>query len=386
MFLAFVGTGLLAGAWYLARVRPPGTDRASRDRAPVPTAVRVSVIVPARDEARTLPRLLTSLRALEPAPYEILVVDDDSTDATASVAAAHSATVVAAGARPPGWAGKPWACQVGADTATGTHLLFLDADTWLAPDALARLLDEHAQHGGLVSVQPFHVTVRPYEELSAYCNAVAMMGTGAFTPRGATTTRAAFGPCLFTTVGDYDAVGGHASVRSEVLEDVRLSHRYRAAGLPVTCRAGREVVRFRMYPDGLHRLVEGWSKNMASGAAATDRVAVVATVVWVAAQVAVTVRAATGVTGWTFGRGPAPLVALGVYAVVAVQMRVLLRRIGSFRRLTAVVFPVPLAAFVAIFLRSCVLTFVRREVIWRDRTIAVGPRRHTRPRPPAAHG
>ena len=101
---------------------------------------------------------------------------------------------------------------------------------------------------------------------------------------------------------------------------------------------------------------------------------------WVAAQVAVTVRAATGVTGWTFGRGPHRSSRWARTRSSPCRSRVLLRRIGSFRRLTAVVFPVPLAAFVAIFLRSCVLTFVRREVIWR------GPnhRRRTAPPHPAA--
>jgi 4,4'-diaponeurosporenoate glycosyltransferase len=129
-----------------------------------------------------------------------------------------------------------------------------------------------------------------------------------------------------------------------------------------------------MYPGGVRTLVEGWSKNIASGAAATDRVAMVASVLWIAAQVTVAVRATVGLADWALGRAPAPLLALAAYAVVALQLRFMLRRIGSFRAWTALAFPVPLAAFVAIFLRSCVLTFVRREVKWRDRAIRLGAR------------
>ena len=259
------------------------------------------MIVPARDEAATLPRLLTTLAQLDDSPHEVIVVDDGSRDATAAVARAHGATVVPAGASPAGWAGKPWACHVGAGVASGTHLLFLDADTWLAPDALGRLLAEHARVGGLVSVQPYHVPQRAYEQLSGYCNVVAMMGTGAFAPHPPAGARAAFGPCLLTTAADYEAAGGHAAAPGAVLEDVLLAQHYRAAGMPVTLFGGGDVVRFRMYPAGVTQLVDGWSKNMASGAAATDRVAAAATVLWVSAGVAVSLAVVTGLARWMRG-------------------------------------------------------------------------------------
>ena len=132
----------------------------------------------------------------------------------------------------------------------------------------------------------------PYEELSAHCNIVAMMGSGAFSPITPTAARVAFGACILTTAIDYQRVGGHAAVRGEIVEDVALAERYRAAALPVTCLAGGDAVRFRMYPDGFAQVVDGWSKNMAAGAARTDRIAAAATVLWVSAQVAVTIRAA----------------------------------------------------------------------------------------------
>ena len=157
----------------MAHGAPVGAGRCGPSRA-----ATVSIIVPARNEAVALPTLLDSVGRLDRAPHEVIVVDDGSTDATAAVAAAHGAAVIHSSAPPSGWLGKPWACRTGAGAATGTHLLFLDADTWLAPPALTALLDEHAGRGGLLSVQPHHVTKEAYEGLSAYCSAVAVMGTG----------------------------------------------------------------------------------------------------------------------------------------------------------------------------------------------------------------
>ena len=368
---ALVVLGLVAGALLLARV--PTLRRPAAGGAVGPPAA-VSIVVPARNEERTLPVLLASLRELDPAPHEMIVVDDSSTDATAAVAAAHGATVLAAASPPAGWAGKPWACHVGAEAATGTHLLFLDADTWLAPDTLPRLLDEHATRGGLLSVQPHHRTERAYEQLSAVFNVTSMMGTGAFAIGGAGPGAMAFGPCLITTVRDYRAVGGHAAVRNEVVEDVRLARLYRAQGLPVRCVGGGDAVGFRMYPGGPGQLVEGWSKNIAAGAGLSPPWALAGTVAWICACVAVTLAAAGGARSWAFGDGPVPWVAVAAWAAVAVELGWMLGRIGTWRVWTAVLFPIPLAAFLALFVRSLALTLVRGEVTWRARRVPLGAR------------
>ncbi|HEV2796960.1 MAG TPA: glycosyltransferase, partial [Nocardioides sp.] len=109
----------------------------------------VSVVVPARDEERTLPALLASLAGLP--LREVVVVDDDSGDRTSAVAVAGGARVLGAPARPDGWTGKAWACHTGAESSTGDLLLFLDADTGLSPGAVDGLLRLHDVHGGLVS-------------------------------------------------------------------------------------------------------------------------------------------------------------------------------------------------------------------------------------------
>jgi glycosyltransferase involved in cell wall biosynthesis len=362
--------GLVAGAALLARIPTPRGDATPEAAC---GAATVSIVIPARDEERTLPVLLASLRDLDPAPREVIVVDDGSSDATAAVAAAHGARVLAA-VPPPGWAGKPYACHLGAEAARGSHLLFLDADTWLAPDAVSRLLGELATRRGLVSVQPHHRTERVYEQLSAFFNVTAMMGTGAFAAAGRAPGRMAFGPCLLTTVDDYRAAGGHAAVRGEVVEDVHLARRYRDKGLPVHCLGGGDVVGFRMYPGGVRQLVEGWTKNIASGAGLSPWWALLGTVAWVCACVAVALAGVRGALSWGVGDGAAPWVAVLAWAAVAVELGWMLGRIGTWRVSTAVLFPLPLLAFLAVFFRSLAVTVVRGEVTWRSRRLPVGAR------------
>jgi 4,4'-diaponeurosporenoate glycosyltransferase len=372
LVVVLLGAGLGA-RWLLATVPtvpsvPAGrcVARADRDE---PAAV--SVVVPARDEEATLPVLLGSLRRLRTPPREVLVVDDASRDDTAAVARAGGAVVLPAGAPPRGWTGKAWACHVGAGASGGDLLLFLDADTVLAPEALDDLLALHARYGGLVSVQPFHEVVRPYEQLSAYFNVVALLGSSRFGRRPGRRAMA-FGPCLLTSRADHARAGGHAAVRAEILDDVGLASAYRRAGLPVHWALGGESVRMRSYPGGIRQLVAGWSKNVASGAAAAARGPALATVLWVCAHHAVAVGVGLALLGAATGQHPSvarvALWSVG-YVVAAWQLRSLLRRTGSFRWWTWALFPVPLLVFDLVFARSAVLTTVRRSVRWRGRPV-----------------
>jgi 4,4'-diaponeurosporenoate glycosyltransferase len=360
--------------WLLRDVRtlPPAASGQGRT---------VSVVVPARDEEKTLPALLASLGALregEPA-VEVVVVDDDSSDRTAAVAAAAGArVVVAARPRPEGWTGKAWACHTGAEATTGDLLLFLDADTVLAPDALGRLQAAHHQHGGLVSVQPHHRVVRAYEQASAYFNAVALMASAAFTGRGARRPMA-FGPCLLTSRADYELVGGHRAVRGEILDDVQLARAYDRTGLPVTSFVGTDRVSMRSYPGGAAQLVSGWSKNIASGASAANPLASLATVLWVCAHHVVALGVLGAVVAASGGRtGTSTAIWVAAWLVAALQLRSVLRTAGSFRWWAWALFPLPLLAFDLVFARSALLTVVRRSVSWRGRPVDLRRDRTTR--------
>lgn len=351
-----------AGTWLLWRIATcaEGAGRAGGG----------TVVIPARDEEENLPRLLKSLADLNPRPAGVIVVDDGSRDATAEVARSVGATVVAAGPLPAGWTGKSWACAKGAEAAGGPRagtLVFLDADTFLAPGGLSRILAEHDRRGGLVSVQPFHATERPYEALSAFFNLVSMMGVGAFTPRRHARPTGAFGPCLVCSTADYATAGGHAhpDVRRRVVEDVALAQRFAGVGLPVSVLAGRGTIAFRMYPGGIRQLVEGWTKNFATGATSTRPLTFVLISLWLSGCIS---------AAWSL---PAPAAA-AVYLAYAGQLAWMLRRIGRFGWWPALLYPIPLAFFLVLFARSLVLTHLRGEVRWRGRTISTRSSRPTR--------
>ena len=177
------------------------------------------------------------------------MVDDGSTDATAEVAARFGATVVAAPPLPDGWLGKPWACDVGAGAAAGDHLLFLDADTWLAPDALARLSWRPWPGRAAVGAAAPPHRARRTSRLSAFPNLVSMMGSGAFVavaapaPAGRVRARACSrrGP---TTSGP----AGTRPCGPRWSRTSHLARAYRAAGLPVAVPSGGDDRRLPHVP------------------------------------------------------------------------------------------------------------------------------------------
>lgn len=384
--------GWIAGWLLLGRVRPASdltrTEQPARTRR---AGLRgVTVIVPARNEATNITGLLEGLcDPDQPAspPDLIIVVDDHSTDDTAALARRYQGVeVVAAPPLPDRWTGKSWACSTGAQHRAHTAppqppgasealpadepedvLVFLDADVRLDRAALAQVVARRDAHGGLVSVQPWHRTRRWYEQLSCLFNVVAVMGTAAGARSGPT---GAFGPVLVTSRADYDRIGGHATVRSQVVEDLAIAQRYLDADLPVQVFRGGETIQFRMYPGGLRQLVEGWTKNFATGAGSTRMLRLAATVWWITCLSTAAFALEDAV------RGDLPVgVGISLYLAFVVQLLVMFRQVGSFGVLTAALYPIPLVFFLLVFLRSLWRTHVRHNVTWRGRAVSTAPDR-----------
>jgi 4,4'-diaponeurosporenoate glycosyltransferase len=366
--------GLLAWG-FLRRVRRCDLDQPRLANGARPA---ISVIVPARDEAQVLPALLDSLARQTLPPLEVIVADDGSSDGTAAIAAAAGARVIMPGPKPPGYRGKTWPCRRGAEEARGELLVFLDADTRLEPEGLARLAATHArQGGGLLSVEPHHETRRPYEQLSAFFNLLRVASVGGFGPL-APSPHGAYGPCVVIARDEYFASGGHArpEVRGQILEHYFLGQALLREGRRVECREGEGVIAMRMYPRGLRELVEGWSKAFVTGAGASRPSFLLLSSLWLsgAALAALTLPLAPLLFGAT-----ALLPALALYAAYALQLHGLLVKVGRFSPWTSILFPVPLLAFFVIFLRSLYLVRVRRSVSWKGQSIALEPGAERRP-------
>ena len=335
----------------------------------------MSVVIPARNEEETIPTLLESLEAQTVAPREIIVVDDQSEDRTATVAARGSSRVVEAGERPTGWLGKPWALHRGASLARGSYLLFLDADVKLrrtALVALARALlalsrDEQSAVSAL-SVQPYHRTERPWERLSLLFNILVFIGS-ARRSRGlrfSMEESCCFGPCILCERSAYDRLGGHGAVSTSVLDDVQLGSEFRETGGRVRSFSGRGIVEFRMYPSGVRALLDGFTKNVLLGARRANIVFRVFAVLWFTGLLAVPPFIGYAAV---LGRLPEFVVATVFYTFFVIQIAAAGERLGNFGPLPALFFPIHLSVFLLVLLRAAALAVVGRNVQWKGRRL-----------------
>jgi len=225
---------------------------ASAPAGPLPS---LSIIIPARNEANNLSRLLPSLRQLRyPGPLELIVVDDGSSDRTGQIAAAHGAQVVRIDHLPDGWKGKPHACHQGAQMATGEWLLFTDADTWHQPDSAARAVDYVAQR------QLDGLSLFLKQESKAWIDRLAL--TAAYAGLFAGTRpqdRLLNGQYVLLQRDVYRESGGFEAVRAEALEDVALGNHLRRLGYRVPILLGEDAAAVRMY-DNTRQLWNGMNR------------------------------------------------------------------------------------------------------------------------------
>jgi 4,4'-diaponeurosporenoate glycosyltransferase len=327
----------------------------------------VLVVIPARNEAGVIDMLLSDLAQQTSPPARVVVVDDHSTDATREVVGAAARQwpglrleLRTSSATPQEWNPKSWAMDQ-AVPGPETRLLFLDADVRLAPDALGSL-GGAALTGGLMSIAPRHDVGSLVETLSLPFNLIAIMGaTRASRARG--DANAAFGPCLLVSRATYEAVGGHAAVHQDLLDDVALAQRVRSAGFDVQLRLGADLVRYRMYPGGLRSLVDGWSKNLASGATRVEPAIGVASALWVTATLLPLWLLVTG------NGSDDRIAALVPWFVVSAHTALLARRTGRFGVVPVLLAPLGTVFFVLVTVRSALLLATRRPVRWKDRRL-----------------
>ncbi|HET9921567.1 MAG TPA: glycosyltransferase family 2 protein [Ktedonobacteraceae bacterium] len=237
----------------------------------------VSIIVPARNEERNIRRVITSLLEQDFGNYEVIVVDDASTDATPrildDIARTHPHAnrlyVLRLRDLPPGWAGKPHALQAGAKEAQGDWLLFTDADTWHAPNAL-RIAVETATRDCLDML-----SLGTTQELPDFWGKVLMpmayMGiTMQYPPKQVNDPNSklalANGQFILLRRSVYELLGGYArpDLRDTLLDDRDLARVFKDNGYRLRLVDGRGLVRVRMY-QGFRDAWRGWRKNVFLG-------------------------------------------------------------------------------------------------------------------------
>lgn len=247
-------------AWLAVGLRPgrPWDFRPVAEDEPAPPdpaawpAVRI--IVPARNEEATLPRVLPALLAQDyPGSWSIVIVDDRSEDGTGREARAlggSRTTVLEGKALPAGWAGKVWAMDQGAAGATEPYLLLTDADILHAPGSLRRLVAESERDGlGLNSRMARLRCESAAERLLIppfvwFFNLLYPMRRVGEPGRAA-----AAGGCVLLRRAALEGAGGFPSIRSEIIDDVSLARRVQEAGASLRLSLSRSDVRsLRDYP------------------------------------------------------------------------------------------------------------------------------------------
>jgi chlorobactene glucosyltransferase len=234
----------------------------------------VSVIVPARNEAPNIERCVRSILSTTYPRLELFVIDDSSTDGTAELARKAAdrdrrARIVTNSALPEGWFGKQWACTTGAKIANGDILQFTDADTVHSPDLVTQSVNAiERTHADLFSVAG-------RQELGGFWERVIQPqifsilsmrygGTESVNNSPRVSDKIANGQCIFVRRAAYDAVGGHASVRTSVAEDLMLAQKFFAARKRVILMLGVNQLSTRMYAS-LRDIIAGWRKNVFAG-------------------------------------------------------------------------------------------------------------------------
>ncbi len=234
----------------------------------------VSVLVPARNEALNIERCVRSLLQQDYKAFEILVLDDASTDPTPELL--HALVNESCGrlrslqgkSLPEGWQGKSWACFQLAKQAKGELLLFTDADTMHQPDALRRSVAAlQATRADMLSLTPFQELGSFWEKLVVPMVYFILM---CFLPLRLvwTSRNPAFsfanGQFILFRRQFYDSINGHAAVKGNIVEDVWLCMAVKKAGGTVAAFNGTDTVSCRMYRNG-KEVWEGFSKNLFAG-------------------------------------------------------------------------------------------------------------------------
>jgi glycosyltransferase involved in cell wall biosynthesis len=327
--------------------------------------VTVSVIVPARNEEDCLGYCLASLSNQSGISFEIIVVNDHSTDGTRAVAEQYArADVMDAPDLPEGWTGKNYAVHCGTLAAKGKWLLFIDADTIHRHRSLRHaVLEAETYKADMLSYSP-------KQEVRGLCERALMPVVFAelrrqYPPEEVNSSRstiaAANGQYLLIRREAYDAIGGHAAIKDKLLEDVELAKLVKQSGRRIRFRYGRDAVKTRMYRT-LRAMWEGWTKNLALLFPSPMWLAVLRSLELVLA-IAGLAALAIGIqreSDWLMIGGAAvsvPIAANFFYRV----------RKAHFGWLNTIIAPLGLPIFVILLVRSKI-HFSRKQVRWKGRT------------------
>lgn len=326
---------------------------------------RISVIIPARNEEKNLRNILKDLGEQETSVFEIICVDDASEDRTAEIITSCGAKLISIKDKPAGWTGKSFACQAGANAAQGELFLFLDADVRLGEKAVKKLLKAYENDKCTISVQPYHKVVKLYEQLSLFFNMIMVAANGVSLPFKIKNI-GLFGPVILISRDDYFSAGGHTCVKGSVIDDLAFGGALSAKAISFKLYLGNGDISFRMYAGGISQLQQGWTKNFAAGALKTNLLILLMMILWLGACITGVINIFILIFDYSFLQ---LIYSMAIYVLIVLELWFGARKIGSFKPVAYIIYPVALWAFFTIFFYSMIKKLLHMKVSWKGRKI-----------------
>ena len=343
----------------------------------------ISVIIPARNEARNIRRCVEELLEQTYPRMELLVVDDRSTDDTLrilqEIEAVHadqnqraSLRVIQGKELPPDWAGKPYALAQGAAEAGGAWLCFIDADTFAKPALIASTYHCAAEN----QADLFSIMTR--QELGSFWEKVIQplvftaLSVG-FSPRRVNDPQAADavanGQFILIRRTVFDAVGGYEAIHDQIVEDKALAEMVKRSGFRLLVGDGRLVASTRMYTC-FSEIWEGWTKNIYLGMRERLWLLLVGAFVGLTGALVLPFWLVGGLA-WYFNTGSTWAGLVGLQALVIwsilIYARIKVCRAFAISPLYAFTLPLGALIFTAMMFTSALKVLSRRGVTWKDR-------------------
>jgi chlorobactene glucosyltransferase len=338
-------------------------------------ASMVSILVPARNEAQRIAACLDALLTQTHKHREIIVLDDESEDDTAAIVArysGHGVRLLRGKPLPDGWTGKTWACSQLAEQARGEVLCFVDADTLLAPSAIAGALEIVDEiNGGLVTLLLSSDRNRLAQATFLPVINYALM---ALLPvwlmhrephKGRSHMAVGIGPFMMLSTAVYSRCGGHSAIRSNPVDDVALARAVKRTGSRVRLANGTAVSRTHWY-SSTAEIWRGFSKNL-FGALESNLLAAAAIVLILVPLLcwpfAIVLLGVTGLSSY-------PIQALvWLQAALILLPRLVTSIAGRDPLWTIVLHPVAIAMWGANLVWSATLSLSGHSIQWRGRTV-----------------
>jgi chlorobactene glucosyltransferase len=354
--------------------------------APPPShAPLISLCIPARNEQRNIRACVEATLAQDYPNFEVIVLDDRSTDATPAILAdiaAHDPRLrpISGSDLPKGWAGKPHALFRASAAARGQWLCFVDADTFLSPATLsscyAKAIETKAD---LFTIMTFQITETFWEKVVM---PIVMTGLSVgFSPRKVNDPKrkdaVANGQFILIKRSIYDAIGGHERIKDQIVEDKAISEQVKWNGYRLIVADGTKVAKTRMYTS-LPEMWEGWTKNIYLGLRDQPSLMMLGVVGGILALIAALFLPIWPLLGifWYFHRGGWMAVAVLIKSLILwaalIYARARVATKMNISRFYAFTIPLGSAMFAAMMLTSAWKVISGKGVTWKGRSYQPG--------------